>query len=124
MGFAGQAFYSPSALILFFLGADATTTGEGNAIKVFGHYGGYTTQPYQVLGVLTAVFAGFLFVSSIVFPKMYGMLQKAEEPCDNSPLHTENTLIEMKTTQVHQETFETQSTSVVVEQAGPEGDLA
>ena len=63
-------------LILFFLGADGISTdGEGNAVKVFGHYGGYATKPFQVL-VLTVVFAGFLFGSSVVFPKMYGMLQK------------------------------------------------
>ena len=56
--------------------------------------------------------------------KMYDMLPKAEEPRDNSPLHTESTFIEMKTIQVQEETFETQSKGVVVEQAGPEGHLA
>ncbi len=66
-------------LILFFLGADATTIDEdGNEVKVFGHYSGYAA-PYQVIGLLTVVFAGFLVVSSLIFPKLYGALQTVEE---------------------------------------------
>lgn len=66
-------------LILFFLGADATTIDEeGNEVKVFGSYGGYATT-YQVLGILTVVFAGFLVVSSLVFPNLYEALETVDE---------------------------------------------
>mmetsp|Transcript_13506 Transcript_13506/g.20311 ORF Transcript_13506/g.20311 Transcript_13506/m.20311 type:complete len:301 (-) Transcript_13506:231-1133(-) len=66
-------------LILFFLGADATTIDEeGNEVKVFGSYGGYATT-YQVLGILTVVFAGFLVVSSLVLPKLYEALETVDE---------------------------------------------
>lgn len=66
-------------LILFFLGADATTIDEdGNEVKVFGNYGGYASS-YQILGILTVVFAGFLVASSLVFPKLYITLQTVDE---------------------------------------------
>ena len=68
--------FVPSAiLILFSLGCDGVTaTGQ----KELGHYGGYPTAPYQVLGILIVVFAGFLFVSSIIFPRMYEALKKPD----------------------------------------------
>jgi SNF family Na+-dependent transporter len=69
-------FIPPVIIILFSLDADAENAlGE----KKFGHYEGYVNQPYQVLGLLIVVFAGFLFVSSLVFPQMYAMFQKPEE---------------------------------------------
>jgi len=80
-------FIPPVLIILFSLGADTNLKDsdgnvvfddEGNPIKKFGHYEGYVMRPYQVLGILTVVFAGFLFVSSLVFPGMYASLQKPE----------------------------------------------
>mmetsp|Transcript_18368 Transcript_18368/g.31067 ORF Transcript_18368/g.31067 Transcript_18368/m.31067 type:complete len:656 (+) Transcript_18368:178-2145(+) len=66
-------------LILFFLGADATTIDEeGNEVKMFGNYRGYAS-PCQILGILTIVFAGFLVVSSLVFPKLYEALETVDE---------------------------------------------
>lgn len=79
MGLPNQTLYPPVLLILFFLGADATTLDEdGNEVKVFGNYGGYAYS-YQILGILTVVFAGFLVASSLVFPKLYNTLQTVDE---------------------------------------------
>ncbi|KAL7528211.1 hypothetical protein ACHAWF_002478, partial [Thalassiosira exigua] len=74
-GFLIKHFIPPIIIILFALGADAT---NDDGVKTFGHYGGYP-QRYQVLGILVVVFAGFLFVSSLVFPKMYEGLQRPRE---------------------------------------------
>ncbi len=72
-------FIPPVLLVLFFLGADATTIDEdGNEVKVFGNYGGYAS-PYQTLGILTVVFAGFLVASSLIFPNLYNTLQTVDE---------------------------------------------
>jgi len=66
-------FIPPVILILFSLGADAETdTGK----KVFGHYENYVFAPYQILGIMIVVFAGFLFVSSLVYPDMYAWFEK------------------------------------------------
>ena len=52
-------------LVMFALGANADTVdADGNSVKVFGHYEGYVAWPYQVLGILTVVFTGFLIVST------------------------------------------------------------
>ena len=82
-------FIPPILIILFSLDADTNLKdsdgnivfdAKGNPVKKFGHYVGYVTRPYQVLGILTVVFAGFLFVSSLIFPGMYAWLQKEAEP--------------------------------------------
>lgn len=76
-------FIPPIIIVLFSLDADTDTTdADGNAVKRFGHYEGYVNWPYQILGILTVVFTGFLFISSMVFPRMYDALQKPEEPDD------------------------------------------
>jgi len=83
-------FIPPVLLILFFLGADATTIDEdGNEVKVFGNYGGYAS-PYQILGILTVVFAGFLVASSLIFPKMYNALQTVDETETNMSVDKKN----------------------------------
>jgi len=69
-GFLIKHFIPPIIIVLFSLGADS---GQ------FWSYGGYPKRPYQVLGVLVVVFAGFLFVSSLAFPRMYDCLQMSEE---------------------------------------------
>jgi len=38
---------------------------------MFGGYGGYPTRPYQILGILTFVFAAVLFTIGMVFPVVY-----------------------------------------------------
>lgn len=73
-------FIPPIICILFSLNCDATTVVDGETVKKFGHYEGYPFKPYQILGILLVVFAGFLFVSSLVFPRMYdGMEEPPEE---------------------------------------------
>ena len=72
-------FIPPIICILFSLHCDATTVVDGNTVKKFGHYEGYPFKPYQILGILLVVFAGFLFVSSLVFPRMYDGLEKPPE---------------------------------------------
>jgi len=70
-------------LIMFALGANATTVDtDGNSVKVFGHYEGYVAWPYQVLGILTVVFSGFLVVSSLLFPRLYFYLDMPNEERD------------------------------------------
>lgn len=70
-------FIPPVLLVVFSLGCVAkTSTGETE----FGHYSGYPLQPYQLLGILTVVFAGFLFVSSLVMPQLYNGFQKSDSP--------------------------------------------
>lgn len=82
-------FIPPIILILFALGADANMKdASGNEVKVFGNYGGYVTSPYQVLGILIMVFVGFLFISSLVFPKMYAALQPPTDPENNIKFQT------------------------------------
>lgn len=78
-------FIPPVILVLFGLSCDAE---NANGQKVFGHYGGYVSSPYQVLGILCVVFTGFLFVSSLVAPKMYAALQRPDgEIMSKSSVH-------------------------------------
>ena len=70
-------FIPPILLVLFSLGCAAKTdAGETE----FGRYGGYPALPYQVLGISTVVFVGFLFVSSLVAPQLYDAFQKPDLP--------------------------------------------
>ncbi len=46
-----------------------STNGVGNPI--FGGYGVYEVMPYQVVGILTVVFALVLVIIGAVFPKLY-----------------------------------------------------
>jgi len=75
----------PVLLVLFSLGCAAkTSSGETE----FGRYGNYPTLPYQLLGVLTVIFVGFLFFSAVVMPRIYSGFQKT-----NSPLPSKDTTI-------------------------------
>ena len=88
-GFLVKHFIPQCILILFALGADANITdSSGNEVKEFGHYEGYVTRPYQVLGILIVVFTGFLFFSSLVFPKMYDAMQKPEDAVETKKAHS------------------------------------
>ena len=82
----------PLLLVLFFLGADA-----------FFHYGGYANQPYQVLGLMTVVFSGFLFLSGLVLPQMYDSLVKSDDQTVVPPPNHDG--IEMKTEEPKEERF-------------------
>lgn len=68
-------FIPPVILILFGLSCDAQ---NADGKKVFGHYSGYVFSPYQILGILCVAFTGFLFLSSLVAPRMYSALQRPE----------------------------------------------
>jgi hypothetical protein len=70
-------FIPPVLLILFAMGCDAENE---NGTKIFGHFGNYPTTPYQVLGILTVVFALFLLFSSFIVPKMYEVFTKQDSP--------------------------------------------
>ena len=90
-GFLIKHFIPPILIVLFALGADEDTVdSEGNTVKKFGHYSNYPTKPYQVLGILVVCFAGFLFVSSLVFPQMYAALQpESTSKMASSSVHIE-----------------------------------
>ena len=62
----------PHLLIVLFVSAAVTNNTDGD--PNFGNYGGYPTKPYQVLGILTFVFAAFLFVIGFIFPQVYAPL--------------------------------------------------
>jgi hypothetical protein len=55
--------------------------------KVFGHYEGYVFSPYQILGILFVVFTGFLFISSLIVPKMYSALQRPDDEKPRTSIH-------------------------------------
>ena len=70
-------FIPPVLIVIFSMGCAAkTSTGE----SVFGHYEGYPLLPYQLLGILTVVLAGFLFFSSLIMPQLYSDFQKSNSP--------------------------------------------
>lgn len=70
-------FIPPVILVLFSVGCAAkNSTGQTE----FGHYGGYSLGPFQLLGISTVVFAGFLFFSSLVMPQLYDAFQKSNSP--------------------------------------------
>lgn len=70
-------FIPPVLIVIFSLGCAAkTSTGE----SVFGHYEGYPLLPYQLLGILIVVLAGFLFFSSLIMPQLYSAFQKSNSP--------------------------------------------
>jgi solute carrier family 6 GABA transporter-like protein 1 len=61
--------FIPHVLIILFINLARSKTGDGDPI--FGGYGGYEVMPYQVLGILTVVFALVLVIIGAVFPKLY-----------------------------------------------------
>jgi SNF family Na+-dependent transporter len=85
--FLVKHFIPPVIVVLFSLDADTNLNSEGELVygengkplKKMGNYEGYPEQPYQVLGVLIIAFAGFLIVSSLVFPRMYNALRTPGE---------------------------------------------
>ena len=78
-------FIPPVILTLFGLSCNAE---NADGTKVFGHYAGYVFSPYQILGILCVVLAGFLFLSSLVVPQMYSALQAPDGEKPNA-VHAE-----------------------------------
>jgi hypothetical protein len=70
-------FIPPVLLVLFAMGCDAE---NADGTKIFGHYANLPTAPYQILGILTVVFALFLLFSSFVAPKLYEVFTKTDSP--------------------------------------------
>jgi len=58
----------PILIVVFALGAVATNS-EGQS--VFGHYGGYVTWPYQVLGILAFCFTASTMLVGFAAPNLY-----------------------------------------------------
>lgn len=73
--------FIPHVLIILFVNLAQSETGyatddDGEEIPgtnnpQFGHYGHYATRPYQILGIMTFVFASFLFLAGLVLPQLY-----------------------------------------------------
>jgi hypothetical protein len=58
---------------VLFVSAAVTDNADGD--PNFGNYGGgYPANPYQVLGILSFVFAAFLFLIRFVFHQVYAPL--------------------------------------------------
>eukprot|EP00536_Pseudo-nitzschia_multiseries_P000514 jgi/Psemu1/317342/estExt_fgenesh1_pm.C_60034 len=56
--------FVPQVLILLFINLCASSNGAGK-------YGGYAIQPYQILGLLSFIFAIFLFIVGLLVPEVY-----------------------------------------------------
>jgi hypothetical protein len=61
--------FIPHILIILFLNLARSDNGAGDPI--FGGYGEYADMPYQVLGILTFVFALVVVIIGAIFPKLY-----------------------------------------------------
>lgn len=79
-------FIPPAILVLFCAGCSAKTK---TGVTEFGNYSGYPTLPYQILGIMTVVFAGFLFLSSLIMPRLYKAFRKPDSPVPskNATIH-------------------------------------
>jgi solute carrier family 6 GABA transporter-like protein 1 len=64
--------FIPHILIILFINLAQSNNADGEPI--FGHYGGYGAKPFQIMGVLTWVFALVLFLVGAVFPALYQSL--------------------------------------------------
>jgi hypothetical protein len=65
--------FIPQLLLILFVNLSQSPTESGQ--PVFGHYGSYVTKPFQVLGILTFVFAAAIFTLGFVFPEAYKPLR-------------------------------------------------
>ena len=90
-------FIPPILIVLFALGCDAKNEVTGE--KIFGHYGGFPTAPYQVLGVLTVTFALFILLSSLAVPRIYEVFTKQDSPVP--PKSNPNTTLLMGPSTMH-----------------------
>ena len=67
----------PHLLLILFINLARADNAAGESL--FGHYEGYATWPYQVLGILTAAFAFFLFLIGVAAPKTMAWLDLPDE---------------------------------------------
>lgn len=70
--------FIPQVILILFINLARSTTGD-DGDPLFGNYGGYDQWPYQVLGYLSVVFAGFLMVLGLVVPDAYDGLTLLDE---------------------------------------------
>jgi hypothetical protein len=61
--------FIPHVLIILFINLARSDNGSGDPI--FGGYGGYEDKPFQILGILTFIFALVCFLVGAIFPKLY-----------------------------------------------------
>ena len=66
----------PQVLIVLFVNLARSDNGEGEPI--FGGYGSYVTWPFQVLGMLTFIFALVIFVVGLAVPNLYAPLAQPQ----------------------------------------------
>mmetsp|Transcript_20306 Transcript_20306/g.46919 ORF Transcript_20306/g.46919 Transcript_20306/m.46919 type:complete len:114 (+) Transcript_20306:1-342(+) len=59
----------PHILLILFINLAQSDNAEGEPL--FGHYGGYVTWPFQVLGILCVAFAGCLILVGAAMPAVY-----------------------------------------------------
>lgn len=69
--------FIPHVLLFLFVNLAQSKTDKGDSL--FGNYGSYATAPYQVLGILSFVFAAVLFLAGIFAPIIYAPLDTREE---------------------------------------------
>jgi hypothetical protein len=67
----------PHIILILFINL-AQSEVEGGKSR-FGHYGGYTAWPYQILGYGAVIFAFFLFLVGLVVPDVYNGLTLVDE---------------------------------------------
>jgi hypothetical protein len=70
--------FIPHVILILFVNLARSTTGD-DGDSLFGNYGGYDQWPYQVLGYLTVIFAGFLMVLGLIAPDLYNGLTLLDE---------------------------------------------
>jgi len=64
--------FIPHVLIILFVNLAVSKTDTGKSM--FGNFGGFSHQPYQILGILIVVFTLVLFMGGVFFPKIYAPL--------------------------------------------------
>lgn len=67
----------PQVILILFINLAQSKNGDGDPL--FGNYGGYISWPFQVMGYLVVVFAGFLFLLGLVVPNAYNGLTLIDE---------------------------------------------
>eukprot|EP00979_Chaetoceros_neogracilis_P012240 scaffold3169_cov277-Chaetoceros_neogracile.AAC.2 len=72
----------PHIILILFINlarSEYDETGPVPGKSRFGHYGGYTAWPYQILGYGAVIFAFFLFLVGLVVPDVYNGLTLVDE---------------------------------------------
>ena len=69
--------FIPHLVLILFINLAAADTATGESL--FGHYGGYVSWPFQILGILTVAFVLFLFVLGLAAPNLYEGLELIDD---------------------------------------------